>query len=551
MSLEVPSLELLDRWLTDDEHERLEFKEAKASFDRDKLTQYCIALANEGGGHLVLGVTNKSPRRVVGTAAFGDLSGLKRDQGQRVRLRIDVTELQHEDGRVLVISVPARPIGTPMQFEGAYWMRRGEDLVPMSPEVLKRIFEEAQPDFSAEVCAAATMEDLDSAAIEKLRALWIAASGKQSLSAVSAAQLLEDAELTVEGRVTYAALILLGTKKGLGRHLAQAETIFEYRSSDSSVGYQQREEFRSGFLMYLDELWSRIAVRNEVHLYQHGLFRHEVPTFNEAAVREGLLNALAHRDYRLGGSIFVRQFPKRLEIVSPGGFPPGITAENLLWRQAPRNRRIAEVMAKCDLVERSGQGANRMFEACVQEGKALPDYSDSDAHQVSLVLRGEVQDENFLRFLERVGQATLASFTTEDFLLVHAVHAEAEIPERLRTALPRLVKLGVIEVRGRGRGTRYLLSERFHQFADERGAYTRRKGLDRETNKALLLDHIERNAAEGSPLRDLADVLPALSRKQVQRLLAELASEGRAHVRGKTRGARWFPGAGPGEESAR
>lgn len=349
MSLGTPSLEQLERWLRADEHEHLEFKEAKTSFDPDRVTRYCIALANEGGGHLVLGVSNQAPRRVLGTQAFGDLSSLKRDQGQRVRLRIDVSELNHPAGRVLVLSVPARPIGTPLHFEGAYWMRRGEDLVPMSPEVLKRIFDEAQPDYSAEICPGATCDDLDPAAIERLRRLWLSASGNQALAGLNTEQLLEDAELTIGGGITYAALILLGSKKGLGRYLAQAETVFEYRSAESSVSYQQREEYRSGFLLYLDALWERIAARNEVHIYQDGLFRREVATFHEGVVREALLNALAHRDYRQGGSIFVRQFPKRMHIVSPGGFPPGITAENLLWRQAPRNRRVAEVMAKCDL----------------------------------------------------------------------------------------------------------------------------------------------------------------------------------------------------------
>jgi ATP-dependent DNA helicase RecG len=538
----TPTLAMLDRWLTDSEDERLEFKEAKTQFDSEKLTRYCVALANEGGGHLILGVTDKMPRRVVGTQAFGDLSALKRNQSQRIRLRIDATELPHADGRVLVITVPSRPIGLPIEYRGSYWMRRGEDLVPMSAQTLKTVFDEAQPDYSAEVCPAADMGDLDPSAIEKLRALWQSASGNAAISSVNAAQLLEDAELTLDGQITHAALIMLGTRKGLGRHLAQAETVFEYRSAEGSVSHQDRKEFRRGFLLYVDELWDLIALRNEVHLYQDGLFRHEVATFNEGAVREALLNALAHRDYRLGGSIFVRQYPKRLQIVSPGGFPPGITAENLLWRQAPRNRRVAEVMAKCDLVERSGQGVNLMFEACIQESKALPDYSDSDDHQVSLVLSGEVQDEHFLRFLERVGQETLSSFTTDDFLLVHAIHRESEIAERLRAGLPRLIELGVIERKGRGRGTRYLLSERFYTFADGRGAYTRRKGLDRETNKTLLLEHIKRNKAEGSPLRDLQEVLPARSRQQIQRLLAELKREEKVHVEGRTRGARWYPG---------
>jgi len=550
MSAVTPTLEQLEQWLVDPEDENLEFKEALKNFDFEKLTRYCVALSNEGGGHVVLGVTDKRPRNVVGSNAFRDLAKLKRDLSQRLHLRVDATELAHASGRVLVITSPPRPIGCPIEYRGAYWMRRGEDLVPMTPEVLKRIFDEAQPDYSAEVCPGATIEDLDPAAIERLRTLWRARSGNEALDEMPTDQLIEDAELSIDGRVTYAALILLGTSRSLAVHLPQAETIFEYRSSEGSVSYQQREEFRQGFLLYLDELWERIKLRNEVHLYQDGLFRREIPTFNESAIREALLNALCHRDYRLGGSIFLRLFPKRLEIVSPGGFPSGITLENLLRRQAPRNRRVAEVMARCGLVERSGQGANLIFESCIQESKALPDYSDSDEHQVSIVLSGEVRDEKFLEFLERVGSETLSLFTTEDFLLLDAIHREAELPERLKGRLPELARLGVIESKGRGRGTRYLLSERFYRFADSRGVYTRRKGLDKETNKALLLKHIRRNEEDGSPLRDLQDVLPSLSTKQIQHLLAEMRQARQVHLRGRTRGARWHAGPAPGEEDS-
>ena len=542
MTLGTPTLATLEHWLTDAEGERLEFKEAKTGFDSEKLTRYCVALANEGGGHIVLGVTDKKPRTVVGSNAFRDLSKLKRDLSQRVHLRIDATALDHADGRVVVIATPPRPIGFPMEYKGAYWMRRGEDLVPMSPEVLKRIFDEAQPDYSAEICSGATLADLDEVAIEKLRELWLASSGNSALEGMSSAQLLEDAELTVDGKLTHAALILLGSRKGLGRHLAQAETVFEYRSSDASIAYGQRREFRQGFLTFIDALWELINLRNEVHQFQDGLFRYEILTFNQAAVREAILNALAHRDYRLGGSIFIKQFPKKLEIVSPGGFPPGITAENLLWRQAPRNRRVAEVMAKCALVERSGQGVNLMVETCVQEGKALPDFSGSDDYEVSLVLNGEVRDVRFLRFLERVGTETLAHFTTDDFLLLDTIHQEAVIDERLRGRLTTLLSLGVIESKGRGRGTRYLLSERFYKLTGKPGAYSRKKGLDTETNKALLLKHIQRNKAAGSPLRDLQEVLPAEARKHIQYLLAEIKKAGLIHTVGVTRGARWYPG---------
>ncbi len=546
MNTPAPSSDQLQDWIASEENEYLEFKEARNQYSSEKLTRYCVALSNEGGGQIILGVTDKRPRRVVGTSAFRDLSKLKRDLGQRIHLRVDVCEIDYEGNRVLIITSPPRPIGMPIQYEGSYWMRRGEELVAMSPDALKAIFDEGQPDYSAELCPGASIDDLDEMAVGRLRELWFAASENQALNEMGTAQLLEDAELTVDGKITYAALILLGSRKGLGRHLAQAETIFEYRSSESDIAHAQRMEFRQGFLGFIDELWKTINLRNEVHLFRDGLFRHEISTFNEGAVREAILNALAHRDYRLGGSIFVRQFPRKLEIISPGGFPLGITLENLLWRQSPRNRRVAEVMAKCNLVERSGQGVNLMVEACVQESKPLPDFSASDDFEVTLVLNGEVQDDRFLVFLEKIGAETLSSFTTEDFLLLNAVQGEGEIGERLRSRLPVLLGLGVIESKGRGRGTKYMLSQRFYNLTGKPGAYSREKGLDTETNKALLRKHIERYKTNGSPLRDLQEVLPAVSSKHIQHLLAGMRNAGEVHLRGKTRGGRWFPGTDPG-----
>ena len=245
----IASLEQLNIWLKNREDERLEFKEAKTQYDSEKLTKYCVALANEGGGHIILGVTDKMPRRVVGTAAFNDLPKLKRDQSQRVRLNIDAVEILHTNARVVVIAVPPRPIGMPIEYKGAYWMRRGGDLVPMPPEVLKGIFDEAQPDYSAEICSEADLDDLDTGAIERFRGMWHAHSGNDALIGAEVEQLLSDAEL-IDGGITYAALILLGTHKALGRHLGQAETIFEYRSREASVPYQQRKEYRKGFLLY-------------------------------------------------------------------------------------------------------------------------------------------------------------------------------------------------------------------------------------------------------------------------------------------------------------
>lgn len=308
----------------------------------------------------------------------------------------------------------------------------------MTADQLRSIFDETGPDFSAEYCDAVTPDALDPEAIERFRRMWSRESGNDALARLSQRQLLEDAELVHEDRVTYAGLILLGSAKALDRHLAQAEVVFEYRVSKARVDFQQRREYRSGFLLLEDALWREVNLRNEVHSYQDGLARWNISSFNEAVVREAILNAICHRDYRQPGSIFVRQWPEKMEIVSPGGFPDGINSRNLVWRQHHRNRRIAESLSRCGLVERSGQGADRMVGLCIREGKLPPDYSDSDRYQVSVALDGRIRDEGFVVFLDRISE--IEELDVDELLVLDAVHRDAEIPSRARGAVDSLLE---------------------------------------------------------------------------------------------------------------
>jgi ATP-dependent DNA helicase RecG len=534
-------LERLCAWLQDDEGERLEFKEAKTSFHFEKLAKYCAALANEGGGKVILGVTDRKPRRVVGTQAFNQIERTKRGLVDRLHLRVDAEQIRHPDGRVLVFRVPPRPVGMPIAIDGAYWMRSGDTLAAMTPDVLKRVLDEAGPDFSAEVCGSASPADLVHAAVDEFRSRWLAKSGTARLRHLSHEQLLHDAELLADGGVTYAALILFGSRAALGRHLSQAEIVLEYRSSEASGPAQTRWEVREGFFCYYDDLWTQINKRNDLQHFRDGLFVWDVPTFNEAVLRESILNAVSHRDYRLAGSVFISQYPREIRIVSPGGLPPGITPENILSRQCPRNRRIAETFARCGLVERAGQGMNRIVEECIRESKARPDFSGTDDHQVALAFNCTVSDPRFLRFLERVGAEQLATFSTEDFLAVDTVYRGARLPDHLKPRAAMLVERAILERVGRGRGVRYILSRRFHDFLGQPGTYTRRRGLDRATNKELLLKHIRDNRARGSQLSELQQVLPDVPRGTIRSLLTEMKKQELVACVGRTKGARWYP----------
>ena len=286
--------EQLRQWLEAPEGSRFEFKEAKQNYHFEKLVDYCVALANEGGGKVIFGVTDRRPRCVVGTTAFAEPGRTEAGLYDQLHHRIPVEELRTPEGRVLVVHVPGRLPGTAWQIGGRYLKRAGDNLAAMPGEELRSIFAEVGPDFSAEPCPGATLVDLSEEAIADFRARWARRANDARRLAWSVADTLTNTELLVDGQITYAALILFGTQKVLGRRLAQAEIVFEYRSSEASGPAADRQEFREGFFLYYDALWQKINLRNDRQSYQDGLFRVELPTFDEVSVREALLNAVAH-----------------------------------------------------------------------------------------------------------------------------------------------------------------------------------------------------------------------------------------------------------------
>lgn len=531
------SSQQLEIWLNSDENEHLEFKKAQDGFSTEELLKYCCALANEKGGVLILGISDKKPRQIIGSKAFQDLNKTK-EQLSTLALRIEISELIYQDKRVLVFEIPSRPLGVPRKVNNVYWMRRGESLVAMTEDMLQRIFNEAVPDFSATVCGQATFDDLSVDAIEEFRKRWEQKSGNSILKQSTPWQLLHDAELVHENGITYAALILFGKRSSLGKLLSQAEVVFEYRFNKTAGPANQRVEFREGFFLYYDKLWELINLRNNLQHFQDGLFMRDIPTFSERTIREAVLNAVSHRDYQHPGSVFIRQYEDHIRIESPGGFPPGITPENILDRQLPRNRRIAETLSKCGLVERSGQGANRMFEESITQGKDAPDFTNSDPYVVILSLDGKVHNIDFIKFLEKISRQRNRLFSSSELVALNLIQKDKILPEHIQPVLNLLKEEGVIESTGR---KKFILNRNFYTIARQKGVYTRRKGLDRETNCQLLLKHIRDNAETGSKLNELMQVLPALTMRQVQGLLKRLERQGKIAKKGKTNAALWFP----------
>lgn len=519
------------------EGESIQFKEAKNRFDSGEAARCCCALANCGGGKLVFGITDKRPRQVVGSSAFDQPERTRIGLIDKLKIMVDFQLYEYQGKRVLTFDVASRPLGLPVQCDGVAWWYEGDSLIPMPEEIRRKIYAEAGFDFSGSICPNANLGDLDEEAIETFRDRWVTKSGNQRLTSLSAEQLLRDCEAITDDGITYAALVLFGKRESLGKYLPQAEIVFEYRSSEVSGPASQREEFRVGFFSCYNRLWELINLRNDKQHYQEGFFVYDIPTFNERVVREAILNAVSHRNYQMGGSVFIRQYQNRLVVESPGGFPNGITLENILDRQLPRNRRIAEILALCGLVERSGQGMNLIYELNIKEAKQLPDFTGTDENFVSLTLNGLVLDMKMLSLINQIGNDRMEILSTGDFLTINELYHEQSVTESLKPCLKKLMDLGIVEHIGRNK---YVLARSLYTAAGKPGIHTRVVGLDRDTNKELLLKHIRKNGDKGTPFKELQQVLPGHNRGQIQVLMRELRADGRIDCKGKTSAARWF-----------
>ena len=435
----------LNELLSAPEGYHFEFKEAKNRQDIDEAAKYLCAMSNHGGGRIVLGVTDKRPRKVVGSRACEQPESTIRYFMDKLRVRVDF-QLYEDDGkRVLVFEIESRPVGLPVQFEGIAWWRDGDSLVPMPEEVRRSIYSEGGRDFSGDVCKGLTIDDLDPTAIEIFRDKWTEYSGVKRIATLSVEQLLRDADVVNDDGVTYAALILFGKRTPLLKYLSTAEVVYEYRLTEASGPAGVREDFRMGFFNFFDRIWELVNQRNENQHYQKRFQMLPVSTFNEIVVREALLNAVSHRDYQLKGSIFVRQYGRKIVVESPGGFPPGITTENILNRHSARNGLIAAVFQRCGLVERSGQGMNLIYEMAVKEAKPLPNFEGSDSMFVKLTLDCQVIHPKMLALVKEIGAERLNVMTTDDYLLLSTLFREDDLcgidPKRFQ----HLVELEIVK----------------------------------------------------------------------------------------------------------
>lgn len=497
----------------------------KPSDRRKCILGYVTALCNEGGGYLVLGMEDTFPHKVIGTKQCeGQLGELESNIYRDTQIRPVIYDLYEDEtnktGRVLVIEIPPRPVGKLFRFEDVALMRVGEELKPMSDEMMFSILQEHEPDFSADICDSITIDDLDVEAIRILKQKYATKQKNPDFLTLPDTQVLSDLNLIKDGKVTNAALILVGKQEVLNNRLPQASVILEFRKSESLVPYTNRQVYGQPFYKMIDLLWHDIDLRNDKIDVNENSYIFNIPYFNEEVIRESINNAIAHRDYRRTSETVIKQYPQKMIIMNTGGFPLGVTIENLLRVQStPRNRLLADVLAKTGIVERSGQGIDKIYKNTLSEGKDEPDYSHSDPFRVELHLSAVIKDKAFAMFLD----SEQRDLPEEERLSVFEVMAlnhirEGRSNEVEKEMLKALQERGLIEKRGKTRGTYYILSKSYYEFCGKEGEYSKREDWNATQALPVVMAHF--NTFKTAKMKDFVSILDShMSRKQVRNII--------------------------------
>jgi len=378
------------------EDENLEFKEAKDQYNFEKgsksICGYIVAIANEGGGKLILGVNDKNPREIVGTTAFKDINKLKSDVYHRIGRRIEIKELFKDKKRILILNIPSRPIGIALEYKGQYLMRVGEELLPMNFDRLTEISKEYIEDYSAQTIDSSDIALLSSKAIDILRKLLKKSKRGSSfnIDKLDDFELLKSLKLVKDKKLTIASIVLLGTEDAIQNFLPYSEIRFGYKVSLKYDRNQEMLIFRKAYFEYYNDIWEKINLRNHFVKIPNGLRLKEEFAFNKDSIREAINNAIIHRDYSESGSIIIQQTEDFFEITNPGGLPKGITLENIFDETNPRNKLIADILYRCDFVETFGEGANKIYINQIKYGKKEPVYIISNNYFVTLRLESEI-----------------------------------------------------------------------------------------------------------------------------------------------------------------
>lgn len=536
------------------ENERCEWKafsnlksSVSGSIGEDVIS-YVSAISNMEGGHLVMGVENTSlnilgiqnfhgysaenfPHRLLGNCTHLPSEGLR------------IVELRASDSKkiIWILQIPKHAPRLPVIAHRKAWQRAGDSLIELTSFRRDAILSESLQkvdDWSAHVCAEATVKDLSSDAMQKAITNFKIKNPRlvKEMENWDKTTFLTKTKMLVNGKPNNAAMLLLG-KAEASTKLTGATAQISWVLYDKDKIEKDYEHFFPPYIVSVDAIFAKIRNLKYRYMKQGTLFPDEVDQYDPQNIREALSNCIAHMDYTTGGRITLSENEDGfLSFTNPGIFLPG-SIDRIIQSEEPpsynRNALLAQSMVAFNMIDSIGSGIKRMFRVQRARFFPLPDYELAN-HKVKVTLTGKVLDMEYAKVLVQNPNLSL-----EEIILLDKVQKRI-IPED--SDLKQLRKKGLIE----GKKPNIIISAKVAQTTGQKAKYTRNKAFDRQKYFDWILkglsDHgsLSRKDIEDLVWDRLSDLLDSKQKKiKINNLIASLRSAGKIKNIGNDVNPKW------------
>lgn len=522
--------------------------------DWNEIAKDCIAFANATGGRLLVGVEDGQNLPPPGQQIPTDLPDtLRRKLAERT---VNVTVLPNvviatNGGQYIEMRIP-RAIAVASTTDGRYFLRVADQSKPVTgDDVMRLASERSALPWETQTTLHIPRAEADTAKRDKLlQALRASDRVKPSVKEKTDDELLDHYQLAQGTYLTHLGILCIGRQS----HRAQLTTapviqFIKYDERGQKVNKLLWDDHTQSPMEMIEAVWQEVPDFRERYELPDGLYRQNVPAFDEIVIRELLVNALVHRPYTQRGDIFLNLHPDRLEMVNPGPLPLGVTPQNVLHTTVRRNEHLARLFHDLKLMEREGSGFDKIFEVLLSQGRPTPELIESyDRVQVTVrrrILKPEVID--FIAKADQTYQLTqreriaLGLLAQHDALTARELAAKLDLPsvEALQPWLKRLLEWQLLQSAGRTKATRYFIDPGLMRSLNFTGETTLKR-IEPHRLAALVLEDLQRypqSAISDIHKRVGGEIHP----KQVKRALDELIERGAVRFEGNNRWRRYWP----------
>jgi ATP-dependent DNA helicase RecG len=520
--------------------------------DWGELAKDCVAFANATGGHLLIGIEDGQDQPPAGQRISAELPDtLRRKLAERT---VNVAVLPNivtadNGGQYIDLTIP-RATAVASTTDGRYFLRVADQSKPVTgDEVMRLATERNALPWETQTTLHIRRTERDSGKCHRLLdALRASDRVKASVKEKDDEELLDHYQLAQDQYLTHLGILCIGKQQ----HRAQLATapviqFIKYDEHGQKVNKLVWDDHTLSPMELIEAVWKDVPDFRERYELPDGLYRQNVPAFDEIVVRELLVNALVHRPYTQRGDIFLSLHPDRLEVVNPGPLPLGVTPQNILHMTVRRNEHLARLFHDLKLMEREGSGFDKMFEVLLSQGRPAPELVEGH-DRVQVMVRRRIIKPEIIDFIAKTDQTyqltqreriALGLLAQHDALTARELAKALELPsvESLHPWLKRPLEWQLVHSTGRTQATRYFIDPQLMRSLDF-SASTTLKRIEPHRLAALVLEDLQRYPR--SAISDIHQrVGPEIRRKQVKRALDELIERGEVRFEGKNRWRRY------------